>query len=75
MSTTTIRLDELEEAALDHLAEIHGGRSNALREGLRLLAALTARREALAHFVSEWAAESGGVSDDAVSRMADNYQL
>lgn len=75
MATTTIRLDEAEETTLDHLAELHGGRSNALREGLRLLASLTQKRERLAQLLDDWAAESNPVEDDAMQAMVDQYRL
>ena len=75
MATTTIRLDEAEEATLDHLAELHGGRSNALREGLRLLASLTQKRQLLAQLLDDWAAEADLVEDDAVQAMVDRYRL
>ena len=54
MATTTVRLDPDEELALDELAEIHGGRSNALRIGLRLLAAENHRHAALAGLLTDW---------------------
>ena len=75
MGTTTVRLDADEERALDELAALHGGRSSALREGLRLLAASTRRQAALAEFVHEWETEAGPVDDDTISRMADRYEL
>ena len=75
MGTATIRLDARDEATLDRLAELHGGRSNALREGLRLLAAATAKREVLDGLLADWAAESGPVSDDALDTMAERYGL
>jgi hypothetical protein len=57
------------------LAEIHGGRSNALRVGLRLLAAETHRRAALADLLADWEQEVGPVDDDAVAAMSDRYSL
>jgi predicted transcriptional regulator len=75
MATTTVRLDPEEEHALDELAEIHGGRSNALRVGLRLLAAETQRHAALADLLSDWEHEAGPVDDDAVAAMTDRYSL
>jgi predicted transcriptional regulator len=53
VSTITVRLDPEEEEMLDRLAEIHGGRSGALRAGLRLLAANTAGQAALAGLLAE----------------------
>lgn len=75
MSTTTVRLDPEEEETLDRLAEVHGGRSGALRAGLRLLAAKTARQAALAELLAEWEAEDGPVDRAAVDRMIDEYGL
>jgi hypothetical protein len=75
MATTTVRLDPDEEHTLDELAEIHGGRSNALRVGLRLLAAETQRRAALADLLSDWELKLGPVDDDAVEAMTDRYRL
>lgn len=75
MATTTVRLDEDEERTLDLLAEVHGGRSNALREGLRLLAAEARRRTALAEVLSDWGDEAGPVDEDAVATMAQRYDL
>ena len=75
MGTTTVRLDAEEERALDELAAVHGGRSSALREGLRLLAASTRRQAALAELVREWEAESGPVDEDTISLVAARYEL
>jgi Arc/MetJ-type ribon-helix-helix transcriptional regulator len=75
MGTTTVRLNAEEERALDELAAVHGGRSSALREGLRLLAASTRRQAALGELVREWEAESGPVDEDTISRVADRYEL
>lgn len=75
MATTTVRLDPDEENTLDELAEIHGGRSNALRVGLRLLAAETQRQAALADLLADWEDEAGPVDDGEVSAMSDRYRL
>jgi predicted transcriptional regulator len=75
MATTTVRLDPDEENTLDELAEIHGGRSNALRVGLRLLAAETQRHAALADLLADWADEAGPVDDGEVAAMSDHYHL
>ena len=75
MATTTVRLDPDEEHTLDELAEIHGGRSNALRIGLRLLAAETQRHAALADLLGDWQHEAGPVDEDAVAAMSDRYGL
>ena len=75
MSTTTIRLNPDEEHTLDELAEIHGGRSNALRLGLHLLAAETRRHAALADLLADWEHEAGPVDETAVTAMRDRYRL
>jgi Arc/MetJ-type ribon-helix-helix transcriptional regulator len=75
MATTTVRLDPDEERLLDGLAEVYGGRSSALREGLRLLAAHTQRRSSLADLLLEWESETGPVSEEAVAAMRERYEL
>lgn len=75
MATTTVRLDPDEEHTLDELAGVYGGRSNALRQGLRLLAADTRRRSALADLLAEWECKAGPVSEDAVAVMTERYNL
>jgi Arc/MetJ-type ribon-helix-helix transcriptional regulator len=75
VSTITVRLDPEEEEMLDRLAEIHGGRSGALRAGLRLLAANTAGQAALAGLLAEWELEDGPVDRAAADRMIDEYRL
>ncbi len=75
MATTTVRLDPDEERTLDELAEIHGGRSNALRQGLRMLATTTRQQAALAVLLRDWEAEAGPVDNGAVAAMAKRYDL
>ncbi len=75
MATTTVRLDPDEEQTLDELAEIHGGRSNALRAGLRLLADETRRNAALADLLGDWEHESGPVDEGEVAAMSARYGL
>jgi predicted transcriptional regulator len=75
MATTTVRLDPGEEETLDQLATIHGGRSNALREGLRLLAAANEQRNALADFVATWETEDGPVTEEAITKATKRYKL
>ncbi|HUF99909.1 MAG TPA: hypothetical protein VMM60_17420 [Ilumatobacter sp.] len=75
MATTTVRLDPEEEHTLDEMAEIHGGRSNALRLGLRLLAAETQRHAALADLLADWEHETGPVDEGAVASMTDRFGL
>ncbi len=75
MSTTTVRLDDDDERLLDQLAAELGGRSTAIREALRHLAADRARRDALGAFLDAWADEAGPIDGDAVAAMAQRYGL
>ena len=73
MATTTVRLTAEEDRTLDELAATYGGRSNALRAGLRLLATTTRQRAALADLLDEWEAEAGPVDDENVAAAAERY--
>jgi predicted transcriptional regulator len=75
MSTTTVRLDAAEERTLDQLALVHGGRSNALRQGLKLLAATDERDRALTEFLNEWEIETGAVSSEEIVNAVERYGL
>ncbi len=75
MATTTVRLDDEDEALLDLLAPEYGGRSSAIRHALRTLAADRLRQEALSSFVAGWDAEEGAVDDDDIAAMAERYGL
>ncbi len=75
MSTTTVRLDVEDEALLDMLAAEYGGRSSAIRQALRNLAADRSRQEALRSFLAEWDAEAGPIADADIAAMADRYGL
>ena len=75
MATTTVRLDDQEEEALDHLAQLHGGRSNALRRGLRLLAEQTQKSEALAELLADWQAEEGPVTEASIAEATKRFGL
>ena len=75
MATTTVRLDDEDEALLDMLASEHGGRSGAIRQAIRNLAAERTRQQALRSFLSEWDAEAGPVDEDEVTAMAERYGL
>jgi hypothetical protein len=75
VATTTVRLDADEENILDALAQIHGGRSNALRQGLRLLGADMNRRSALADLLLDWEHEAGPVSEEGIAAMTERYEL
>ena len=75
MSTTTVRLDERDEAILDKLAPEYGGRSSVIRQALRNLAADRRRHDDLLLFMAEWDAEDGRVDEEEITAMADRYGL
>ncbi|MCP3937248.1 MAG: hypothetical protein GY708_17995 [Actinomycetia bacterium] len=75
MSTTTVRLDDEDEALLDMLAPEFGGRSSAIRQALRNLAADRHRQDALRSFLTEWDAEQGPTNEDEIAAMANRYGL
>ena len=75
MSTTTVRLDDEDEALLDMLAPEYGGRSSAIRQALRNLAADRKRQNALRSFLAEWDTEQGPIDEEDVAAMAERYGL
>ncbi len=75
MSTTTVRLDDEDEAILDMLAPEFGGRSSAIRQALRNLAADRKRQDALGSFLADWDAEEGPIGEDEIAAMANRYGL
>lgn len=75
MSTTTVRLDDEDEALLDMLAPEYGGRSSVIRQALRNLAADRRRQDALGSFLAEWNAETGAIDDEDIAAIADRYGL
>jgi len=75
MTTTTVRLNDEDEALLDMLAPEYGGRSSAIRQALRNLAADRQRQRALSSFLAEWDAEAGPIGDNEITAMAHRYGL
>ncbi len=75
MATTTVRLSTAEERLLDQLAASYGGRSNAIRQALKLLAAQAERQRALTDLLEEWAEEPADSTDEAVEAFAEHYGL
>ncbi len=75
MSTTTVRLDQEDEALLDMLAPEYGGRSSVIRQALRNLAADRQRQDALGSFLATWDAEAGPINDHEIAAMADRFGL
>ena len=72
---TTVRLNAEDEQLLDRLAPLFGGKSNAIRQALRSLAAQMERRLSLESFLEGWEAEAGPVDEEAVAAMARRYGL
>ncbi|MCP4960624.1 MAG: hypothetical protein GY925_15315 [Actinomycetia bacterium] len=75
MSTTTVRLDDEDEALLDMLAPEYGGRSSAIRQALRNLAADRKRQSALRSFLAAWDNEEDPIDEEDVAVMAKRYGL
>lgn len=75
MATTTVRLDADDEHLLDQLASSYGGRSNAIRQALRQLAAEVGRQRTLEGFLADWQEVDGPVDEAAVAAMAQRYGL
>ena len=75
MATTTVRLDEDEERILDGLAGIYGGRSNTIRQALRLLWVRAERQRALGALLEQWAEDAGPIDEAGVAEMIERYQL
>lgn len=75
MATTTVRLDPFEEQILDELAASHGGRSNAIRQAIRLLFADVERQRALSGLLEQWESEDGPLDDSDVNAIAEHYDL
>ena len=72
---TTVRLNAEDRQILNMLAPLFGGKSNAIRQGLRSLAAQRERRLSLDSFLEGWEAEAGPVDEEAVAAMARRYGL
>ncbi len=73
MGTTIVRLNAEDKKTLDRLAPKFGGRSDAIRHAIRLLAADIERRDALTSFLDEWDKEAGPPDEDAIDAMATRY--
>lgn len=70
-----VRLDDEDEALLDMLAPEFGGRSSAIRQALRNLAADRRRQNALRSFLAEWDQEDYPIDEDDIAGMAERYGL
>ena len=75
MSMTTVRLNVEDRQILDMLAQLFGGKSNAIRQALRTLAAEQERHLALESFLDDWEAKAGPVDEEAVAAIARRYGL
>lgn len=73
MATTTVRLSAEEEEILTALAKAYGGRSNVLREGLRILGERERQRIELGALLDEWEQEDGPLSEEGLERMRRKY--
>ena len=71
--TATVRFNEAELALLNELASEFGGRSTAIKQGLRLLAQQRSRQLALRSCMAEWAEHSGPPDPDGVAAMRERY--
>ncbi len=70
--TTTVRLDDEDEAILALLSEQYGGRSSVIRHALKALAADHQRKDGLRSFLDEWVED---VSNDEVAAMTERFGL
>ena len=75
MRMTTVRLNVEDRQILDMLAPLFGGKSSAIRQALRSLAAEQERHLALECFLEDWEAEAGPVDEEAVAAIARRYGL
>ncbi|MDY7102937.1 MAG: type II toxin-antitoxin system ParD family antitoxin [Actinomycetota bacterium] len=75
MGTTTVRLDDEDDAILDMLAVEYGGRSSVIRHALRSLAAERRRQDALRSFLADWDAEAGPVDAHEIDAMVERFDL
>ena len=72
-ATTTVRLSDEERELLAELADVYGGQSGAIRQGIQLLAQQNRRQQALREFLDDWAQESGTPDPEEVAAMRHRY--
>lgn len=70
MGTITVRLDADDERLLDELARLHGDRSTAVREAIRLLAGREERRRGLREFLDGWEVDGGPITQAEIDETA-----
>lgn len=75
MGTVTVRLGTDDERLLDQLAVVHGDRSTAVREAIRLLAGDEARRRGLQGLVRLIESEDGPIGQAGVEEYIGRYDL
>jgi Arc/MetJ-type ribon-helix-helix transcriptional regulator len=75
MGTITVRLDAEDERLLDQLVAVHGDRSTAVREAIRLLSGEEVRRKRLRAVLDAWAVEDGTLTQDELDETARRYGL
>lgn len=75
MGTITVRLDADDERLLDELAAVHGDRSTAVREAIRLLSGKEERQRNLRAFLDEWEVEGGPITEEELAETARRYGL
>ena len=72
-TTTTIRLSDEDRLLLAELVPEFGDQSSVIRQGIRLLALESRRRETLNDVLAAWEAEAGPLDEAEVESMRRRY--
>ncbi|MCY4631022.1 MAG: hypothetical protein OXE75_09110 [bacterium] len=72
-TTTTIRLGDEDRMLLAELVPEFGDQSTVIRQGIRLLAQESRRRETLNEVLEAWEAEAGPLDEAEVDSMSRRY--
>lgn len=72
-TTTTIRLSDEDRVLLAELVPEFGDQSSVIRQGIRLLAQESQRRERLNEILAAWEAEAGPLDEIEVEAMGRRY--
>ena len=72
-TTTTIRLSDEDRALLAGLVSEFGDKSSVIRQGIRMLAKESQRRETLNEVHGAWEAEAGPLDEAEVESMRRRY--
>ena len=75
VGTTTVWLDDGDEALPKALARRYGSSSGAIRHAIRQLAGVEQRTEAMRSFINEWDDDAGPVAEHEIADMVDRYGL